>query len=147
MVTQPTTRLLSLLQRCKTIPVVENRAQFAQALDSPHILALLLRHCSLFELGDLLEQAYKRNLALYVNADHMHGIHADEAGMRHLARQLRIAGIVSNHPKIIALAKSFELETIQRIFAVDSTGLEMALEFVRSFAYSAPLEALKLKKP
>ncbi len=130
MVTQPTTRLLSLLSRCKTVPVVENRAQFAQVFDSPHILALLLRHCSLFELGDSLEQAHKRNLAVYVNADHIHGIHADEAGLRYLARQLQVAGIVSNHPKILALAKSFGLETIQRIFAVDSTGLEIALDSV-----------------
>jgi glycerol-3-phosphate responsive antiterminator len=113
MVTQANSRLFSLLRRCKTVPVVENRTQFAQVLDSPHILALLLRHCSLFELGDLLEQAHRRGLAVYVNADHIHGIHADEAGLRYLARQLHIAGIVSNHPKILALAKSLALETIQ----------------------------------
>jgi len=132
MFTQSTISLLSLLRRCKTVPVVENRAQFAQIFDSPHILALLLRHCNLFELRDLLEQAHRRDLAIYVNADHIHGVHADAAGLRYLASQCHIAGVVSNHPKILALAKSFGLETIQRIFAVDSTGLEMALESVDS---------------
>ncbi len=41
-----------------------------------------------------------------------------------------MAGILSNHPRILSLGKSLGLETIQRIFAVDSTGLEMALETV-----------------
>jgi glycerol uptake operon antiterminator len=132
MLTQSTTSLLCLLKRCKTIPVIENRMQFAHVFDSPHILAVLLRHCNLFEFRALLEQAHRRTLAIYVNAEHIHGIHADAAGIRYLADQLHIVGIVSNHPKVLMLAKGFGLETIQRIFAVDSTGLEMALESVDS---------------
>ncbi|HLW00324.1 MAG TPA: glycerol-3-phosphate responsive antiterminator [Ktedonobacterales bacterium] len=132
MLTQSTSPLLSLLKRSKTIPVVETRMQFAQVFDSPHVLAVLLRHCNLFEFKALLEQAHRRKLAIYVNADHIHGIHADAAGLRYLADQFHIAGVVSNHPKILALASSFGLETIQRIFAVDSTGLEIALESIDS---------------
>src|SRR5579871_4206944 len=132
MLTQSTSPLLSLLKRSKTIPVVETRMQFAQVFDSPHVLAVLLRHCKLFEFKALLEQAHRRKLAIYVNADHIHGIHADAAGLRYLADQFHIAGVVSNHPKILALASSFGLETIQRIFAVDSTGLEIALESIDS---------------
>lgn len=132
MLTPSKSTLLRLLKGCKTIPVIENRMQFAQVFDSPHILAVLLRHCNLFEFRALLEQAHRRNLAVYVNADHVHGIHADAAGLRFLAEEFHIAGVVSNHPKILALAKSFEMETIQRIFAVDSTGLEVALESIDS---------------
>lgn len=132
MLTPSNSSLLRLLKDCKTIPVIENRMQFAQVFDSPHILAVLLRHCNLFEFRALLEQAHRRNLAVYVNADHVHGIHADAAGLRFLAEELHVAGVVSNHPKILALAKSFALETIQRIFAVDSTGLEVALESIDS---------------
>lgn len=130
MLVQSSESLLSLLDNCKTIPVVENRAQFTQVFDSPHIRAILLRHCNLFELSSLLEQAHERGLSLYVIIDHIDGIHSDSAGLRYLADQFRIAGVVSNHPKLLALAKGFGLETIQRIFAVDSTGLEVALETV-----------------
>ena len=132
MLTQSTSLLLSLLKRSKTIPAVETRMQFTRVFASPHILAVLLRHCTLFEFKALLEQAHRRQLAVYVNADHMHGIHADAAGLHYLADRFHIAGVVSNHPKILALAKSFGLETIQRIFAVDSTGLEIALESIDS---------------
>jgi glycerol uptake operon antiterminator len=83
-----------------------------------------------FELKTLLKQAFQRGMAVYVNVDHIDGIHPDAAGLHYLHSQFSIAGVVSNHPRTLALAKSFELETIQRIFAVDSTGLEMALDSV-----------------
>ena len=68
--------------------------------------------------------------SVYVNVDHIDGIHADTAGLRYIAERLRVTGIVSNHPKVLSIGKQFGLETIQRIYAVDSTGLEMALESV-----------------
>lgn len=130
MLRQSSASLLNRLDNCKTIPVIENRAQFMQVFDSPHIRAILLRHCNLFELSSLVDQAYRRDLSLYVNIDHIDGIHSDAAGLRYLADQFHVAGVISNHPKLLALAKGFGLETIQRIFAVDSTGLEVALETV-----------------
>lgn len=130
MLKQSSDSLLRLLDSCKTIPVIENRTQLTQIFDSPHIRAILLRHCNLFELASLLDQAHERGLCLYVNIDHIDGIHSDAAGLRYLVDHFHIAGVVSNHPKLLALAKGFGLETIQRIFAVDSTGLEMALEAV-----------------
>ena len=130
MLTQSSGSLLSLLTQCKTIPVIESRAQIAPIFASSYIRAILLRHCNLFELASSLEQVRKRGIAVYVNVDHMDGIHPDTAGLRYLADQFHVAGIVSNHPKTLAMGKSFGLETIQRIFAVDSTGLEMALESV-----------------
>ena len=135
MVTQSSRSLLTISSQCKTIPVVENRVQFTQVCETSQIHAILLRHCNLFDFVTLLqssrkEEARRSGLAVYVNIDHIDGIHADAAGLRYLAEHLHIAGIISNHPRTLSLGKSFGLETIQRIFAVDSTGLEMALELV-----------------
>ncbi|MFL5697803.1 MAG: glycerol-3-phosphate responsive antiterminator [Ktedonobacteraceae bacterium] len=130
MITQSSRSLLDISSQCKTIPIIENRVHFAQVLDISQIKATLLRHCNLFELTSLLHNAHRRALSIYVNIDHIDGIHADSAGLRYLAEQLHVTGILSNHPRILSLGKSFGLETIQRIFAVDSTGLEMALETV-----------------
>lgn len=130
MLTQSTRSLLSLSARQKTIPIIENRNQLARALDVSQVDSILLRHCNLFEFTTMLEQAYERELAVYVNVDHIDGIHPDIAGLRFLAHQLHITGIISSNPRILTLAKGFDLEAIQRIFAVDSTGLEAALESV-----------------
>jgi glycerol uptake operon antiterminator len=132
MLTRSTRSLLSVSAQQKTIPVIENRTLFSRALDVSQITTILLRHCNLFELRPMLDHAYEREVAVYVNVDHIDGIHPDTAGLRYLAHQLHIAGIVSSNARILALGKSFDLETVQRLFAVDSTGLEAALESVDS---------------
>jgi len=130
MLTRSTRSLLSVSAKQKTIPVIENRTLFSRALDASQITTILLRHCNLFELRPMLDHAFERGVAVYVNVDHIDGIHPDTAGLRYLAQQLHIAGIISSNTRILALGKSFELETVQRLFAVDSTGLEAALESV-----------------
>ena len=132
MLTRSSKSLLSVSDRQKIIPVIENRMEFLRALDAPQITTILLRHCNLLELRPLLDHAFEHEMAVYVNVDHIDGIHPDIAGLRFLAHQLHITGIISSNPRILALAKSFDLEAIQRIFAVDSTGLEAALESVDS---------------
>jgi glycerol uptake operon antiterminator len=122
--------LLDLPTQCKTIPAIENRAQLLRAFDMPQIRAVLLRHCNLFELAGLLERAYQHKIATYVHVDSINGIHADNAGLRYLAERLSVTGVVSNSPRVLSVAKGFGLETIQRIFALDSTGLEATLESV-----------------
>ncbi len=130
MLTRSTRSLLSVSAQQKTIPVIENRTLFSRALDASQITTILLRHCNLFELRPMLDHALEREVAVYVNVDHIDGIHPDAAGLRYLAHQLHIAGIISSNARILALGKSFDLETVQRLFAVDSTGLEAALESV-----------------
>ena len=122
--------LLSLSTQNKVIPVIENRAQLIHIFDLPRINAILLRHCNPLELNGLLVRAHERDILTYVNVDNIDGINADNAGIRYLAERLHITGIVSNHPRILALSKNYGLETIQRIYALDSTGLETALESV-----------------
>jgi len=132
MLTRSTRSLLSVSAEQKTVPIIENRIQFARALDASQITTILLRHCNLFDLRPMLDHAYEREVATYVNVDHIDGVHPDIAGLRYLAHQLHIVGITSANPRILVQGKDFGLETIQRIFAVDSTGLEVALESVDS---------------
>lgn len=130
MLTQSSRSLLNLRSPYRVIPVVESRLQFVQVLESAHVGAIFMRRCNIFEFVTLLERAYRGGYSVYVNMDHIDGIEGDAAGLRYLAQHLRVTGIVSVHPKILSLGKSFGLETIQRIYVVDSTGLENALESV-----------------
>jgi len=130
MLTRSSKSLLSVSDRHKIIPVIENRSQFLRALNAPQISTIFLRHCNLLDLRPNLDQAFDRDLAVFVYVDHIDGIHPDSAGLRFLAHQLHITGIVSSNPRILSLGKGFELETIQRLFAVDSTGIETALDSV-----------------
>lgn len=130
MLTQTSRSLLHLPAQNRVVPVVDTRVQFVQVLEMGQVRAMLLRHCNLFEFTALLESAHRSGCSVYVYIDHIDGINSDAAGLRYIAERMHVTGIVSNHPKVLSLGKQFGLETIQRIFAVDSTGLEMALESV-----------------
>jgi glycerol uptake operon antiterminator len=124
------------------LPLVENREQFVRVLErfvnpdsvrtpqGQRIPALFLRHCNVFELTGLVERATQLGIAVYLYIDHINGIHADNAAICYVAEVLRVRGILSNNVRLLAYAKSLGLETIQRIFALDSTGLEAALDSV-----------------
>ena len=122
--------LTSLTQdmRSKIIPVIEQKAQLSRVFDIPSARAVLLRHCNLFELTGFLERARQRQIPTYVSIDHIDGIHADSAGIRYLSERMSITGIISTHPRVLAIAKDYGLETIQRMYVLDSTGLDAALE-------------------
>ena len=132
MLTRSSKSLLSVSDRQKIIPVIENRTDLLRTLNAPQISTIMLRHCNLLDLKPILDHAFDRDLSVYVYVDHIDGIHPDSAGLRFLSQQLHIAGIVSSNPRILALGNGFELETIQRLFAVDSTGLDTALKSVDS---------------
>ncbi len=127
MSTQSRRSMVEFLEHSKVIPVVENRAQLQQVLKTSAGKVVLLRHCNPLELAPLLQQAGQQ-YAFYVNIDHIEGVHADAAGLHYLANTLGIAGILSANPKTLVIGKTEGLETVLRIFAADSTGLESALE-------------------
>jgi glycerol uptake operon antiterminator len=128
-------RSLAALQlEYKVIPVVENRVQFAQALEHSRCKAVFLRRGNVFDFTTLMDTAHRRGYTVFANVDQIDGIYPDSAGLSFLMKHLHITGIVSNHPKILSLGKDTGLETIQRLFVVDSTGLETALESVDTYS-------------
>ncbi len=112
------------------VPAVETRGQLAQALASPQVRAVVLHHCNLFECAALLATAQRQGCAAYVNVDRMEGIQADAAGLRYIAEHFHVTGVISIHAKALASAKQVGLETVQRILAVDSTGMDVTLQSV-----------------
>jgi glycerol uptake operon antiterminator len=130
MLTQSGVSLLNLPARHALVPVVETRIQFVQALERSAVRAIVLHHCNVFEFADLLGRAIRAGCAVYINMDHIDGIYTDEAGFQYLRERLHVSGVLSSYPRALAVAKQTGLETIQRIFAVDSTGLKSSIASV-----------------
>src|SRR5579883_72116 len=101
MLTQASTSLLNLPARHVLVPVVETRAQFHQALETPAVRVLLLHHCNIFEFSTLLDRAFRAGCSVYVNIDHIDGVYPDAAGFRYLGERLHVRGILSSHPKVL----------------------------------------------
>ena len=62
--------------------------------------------------------------------DAVEGLAADSAALAFLATDLGFSGVLSVKPHLLRDASRFRLRTIQRIHALDSTGLETGLNSI-----------------
>src|SRR5207245_5627117 len=97
---------------------------------------LLVERGSLLAMVGPLAAAARQGVAIFVNLDAVEGLAADSAALAFVATDLGFSGVLSVKPHILKDASRFRLRTIQRIHALDSTGLETGL---KSMASPAPL--------
>jgi glycerol uptake operon antiterminator len=107
------------------IPIVDSRPAFEHAL-ATHAGIIFIGRYNLFEVEALLRTRTGPRPALFIYADQMEGVSADQSGLRFLVEQVGIQGVISLRHNTLALAREVGLETIQRLFALDSTGWETA---------------------
>src|SRR5437588_8112468 len=132
------------------LPAVRDGASLNQALDLGYRQVVIERGNLLAMVGPLAAAA-RQGIAIFVNLDAVEGLAPDSAALAFLATDLGFSGVVSVKPHALKDAGRFRLRTIQRIHAIDSTGLETGLSGIVSPApYAiaiAPAVALPFVMP
>lgn len=113
------------------LPAVRDGASLNQALDLGYRQVLLERG-SLLALVGPLASAARQGIAIFVNLDAVEGLAPDSAALNFLATDLGFAGVISVKPHALRDAGRFRLRTVQRIHAIDSTGLQTGLSSIVS---------------
>jgi glycerol uptake operon antiterminator len=108
------------------LPAIRDGASLNQALDLGYRQLLLERGSLLAMLGPLVTAA-RQGVAIFVNLDAVEGLAPDTAALAFLATDLGFSGVVSVKPHALRDASRFRLRTVQRIHAIDATGLETGL--------------------
>ena len=108
------------------LPAIRDSNTLHQALDIGY-RQLLVERGSLLAMVGPLAGAARRGVAIFVNLDAVEGLAADSAALAFLATDLGFSGVLSVKPNLLRDASRFRLRTIQRIHALDSTGLETGL--------------------
>jgi glycerol uptake operon antiterminator len=116
------------------LPAVRDAASLHQALDLGYRQVLVERGSLLAMVGPLVTAA-RQGIAIFVNLDGVEGLAPDSAALAFVATDLGLSGVISVKPHVLKDASRFRLRTIQRIHALDSTGLETGL---RTLASPAP---------
>ncbi len=111
------------------LPAVRDSNSLHQALDLGY-RQLLVERGSLLTMVGPLAAAARQGVAIFVNLDGVEGLAADSAALAFLATDLGFSGVVSVKPHLLRDASHFRLRTIQRIHALDSTGLETGLNSI-----------------
>jgi len=132
-----------------------NREQFFQALRAKPVVAGLRRSADvdgairhgvevlfilgedIFALQESVAKAHGRERLILAHVDLIRGIGRDEAGVRFLARDLGVDGIVTTRGNLIGPAKREGLIAVQRLFVLDSESLEAGVPAVERAAPDA----------
>jgi len=113
------------------LPAVRDGASLNQALDLGYRQVLIERGSLLAMVGPLAGAA-RQGIAIFVNLDAVEGLAPDSAALAFLATDLGFSGVLSVKPHLLKDASRFRLRTVQRIHALDSTGLETGLNSIVS---------------
>lgn len=109
------------------LPAIRDTATLHQALELGYRQVLLERGSVLAMVGQLAAAA-RQGIAIFVNLDAVEGLAPDSAALAFIATDLSFSGVLSVKPHLLRDARRFRLRTIQRIHALDSTGLETGLK-------------------
>ncbi|HHW08364.1 MAG TPA: glycerol-3-phosphate responsive antiterminator [Firmicutes bacterium] len=128
------------LQETPVIPGVKSRVDLKMAVDQGAQIIFILTG-SIFSLREAVQYNQEHNgpdrALLFAHIDLLTGIGKDNEGLRYLASEIGINGILTTRSALIKAGKKEGLITILRVFAVDSEALKTGLETVHSAAPDA----------
>jgi glycerol uptake operon antiterminator len=108
----------------------------------------------IFALQESVAKAHAHQRLILAHVDLIKGVGRDETGVRFLAREFKVDGILTTRGNLIGPAKREGLIAVQRLFVLDSESLEAGLPAVERAAPDAvevlpgvilPLIASRLK--
>ena len=115
---------------CNPLIAAVGDDKWQKALESP-AQVIFYMSANLLTIADRVRQAHEANKYVMVHLDLAEGIGRDKTGIRYLA-QCGVDGIISTKGQLIRTAKEQGLFTVQRFFAVDSSGAEGIGEILRN---------------
>ena len=86
---------------------------------------------TIFDLAEIVEQAAGFGKLVFADIDLIKGVGKDAPGVRYLARESRIHGIITTKSNLIKSAQKEGVASIQRIFVLDSESLTGSLNVVK----------------
>ena len=145
-------------QALRTRPVVAGLRHSADVEEAIRqgVGVLFILGEDIFALQDSVAKAHRQGRLLLAHVDLIKGVGRDEAGVRFLARDLKVDGILTTRANLIGPAKREGLIAVQRLFVLDSESLEAGLPAVERAAPDAvevlpgvvfPLIATRLRGP
>ena len=110
---------------------ISQMKEFEKFLQSPLDTCILMDfHINL--LPAMMQNAHAAGKKVYLHADLLRGVSADEYGCEYLCQRLRADGIISTKPKVLEAARRNHVATILRLFLIDTKSLEKGVALIRS---------------
>ncbi|MGE5572845.1 MAG: glycerol-3-phosphate responsive antiterminator [Bacteroidota bacterium] len=122
---------ISHLARHPAIPALRRAAEVDEAASCGAAMVFFLTG-TIYELRDVVARARAVGQKVFCHVDLLHGIGKDPVGMRWLAREIGVNGILTTRSSLISAAKDEGLVAVQRLFVLDSESLKTGLSVLAS---------------
>lgn len=129
-------RFFGTLKRHPVIAGLRRSADVATALQAG-VQVLFILGEDIFALRESVARAHQLQRIILAHVDLIKGLGRDEAGLRFLARDLEVDGVLTTRGNLVGPAKREGLLAIQRLFVLDSESLEAGLPSVERAAPDA----------
>jgi len=117
------------LQRRPVIAALRRAGEIDEAIRQGAAILFMLGE-DIFALRESVARAHASGRLLFAHIDLIKGIGRDESGLRFLARDLGVDGVLTTRANLVGPAKREGLVAIQRLFVLDSESLEAGLPSV-----------------
>ncbi|MCK6259202.1 glycerol-3-phosphate responsive antiterminator [Fictibacillus sp. WQ 8-8] len=111
------------------LPAVRKWKELEQLLNSEYTYIVIL-DSHIAQLKSMVKIAGQANKKLFVHADLINGLKADEYAAEFICQEIKPAGIISTRSNVIATAKKKGVTAIQRLFLLDSIALETSYKII-----------------
>jgi glycerol uptake operon antiterminator len=129
-------RFFEILKTRPVIAGVRRSAQVHEAIQAGVRILFVLGE-DVFALRDSLARSRAAGCLLLAHVDLIKGVGRDEVGIRFLAREFEVDGVLTTRGNLIGPARREGLIAIQRLFVLDSESLEAGLPAVERAAPDA----------
>ncbi len=86
---------------------------------------------NLTSIVDISKKLHEKDKIFFVHLDMIEGLKADEQGISYLKEKANPFGIITTKPNTLKIAKKYDLNTILRLFIIDSMSLVSGIKVTK----------------
>ncbi|MCK8817454.1 glycerol-3-phosphate responsive antiterminator [Natroniella sulfidigena] len=120
-----------ILEKRPVIAAVKDLSDL-EAVPKEKVAAIFILGGDIFSLPEIVAAAIELDKLVFLHIDLVKGIGKDKYGMKYLAEEVGIDGIVTTKSYLIREAKKCGLITIQRLFILDSSAFDSGISIIKS---------------
>ena len=109
------------------IAAVRNEEELEKA-ETSRVKIVFVLYGSILTLPNICRRLHEASKMVFIHVDMIEGLRGDMAGIEFIYRSASPSGIVSTRTNIIKFAKQLHLQTILRVFLLDSLSLQTGVK-------------------
>ena len=119
------------LKRFPVIPAIRDISRIDAAVSKKSRCIFLLTG-NILNVKDIVRHVKSADRRIFLHLDLLEGISKNSMGIRYIAQEIKLDGVITTRANLISCAKTEGLFTIQRIFVLDSLAVDNAERSIKN---------------